>query len=379
QAPDFKTLREQLREDDLFLVEYKEVKKKSATKQMKSKALAEFCRELGMMISAGVPLIRALNIMTQRDIPKKQKETYTKLYGSLQRGVMLSEAMEEQEGVFPELLVYMYRASESSGNMDLTCRKMAAHYEQSHKLSQKVKSAAIYPIILMSVTFAVLLVIFLAVLPSFFDLYESLGAELPGITQFMLNLSIFIRDNFLYILIVVLVLIAAIGAMVRAPKIRRKLDRLKLRLPVVGKLMKIIYTARFADTLASSYASGISMINALENTRNTVGNMYIAEQFGQVVTDIRNGEPLSTAVGKVDGFDSKLAASIMIGEETGQLEDMLNSTAGSFNYEAEIALSRLTAILEPLMIVLMAVIIGAVIISVMLPIPGMYNAIGTGA
>ena len=323
--------------------------------------------------------MRAINIMARRDIPQRVKDVYLTLYRALKQGSMLSEAMEKQTGVFPDLLISMYRASEASGQMELTSAKMAAHYEKSYRLSKKVRSAMTYPIILAVVTVIVLLAVFLFILPKFFDLFSQMNAELPGITQFMLNLSVFLKNDWLYVLIGVLAVALIFKALMQIPRLRLMRDKGYLHLPVAGKLLKIIYTARFARTLASCYASGISIIASLKNSRDTVGNTYIESQFAELINDVRSGKPLSAAIKKVDGFDTKLSASIEIGEETGKLYDMLESMADAFDYDADIALSRLVSLLEPVMIVLMAVIIGFVIVSVMLPMTTLYDAIGMSA
>ena len=379
QAADRTELRELLLGQELYLTDARESQKEKASGQLKPQQLAEFCRELGTMLSAGVPLIRTLSIMAQRDIAPKLKSVYTALFQALKQGKMFSECLEEQGNVFPELLVSMYRAAETSGTLDVTSEKMAEHYEKSYKLAKKVKSAMVYPIILATVTVLVLLVVFLVVLPKFFVLFENLHTELPGITRLMLNLSNGMKEHWLGVLIVVVLLLLGLKMIGQIPKVRVFRDRIKLRLPIVGKLLRIIYTARFARTLSSTYASGVSIVNALANTQNTIGNTYIAAQFPDLIGTVRNGEPLSRGVLHVDGFDSKLAASILIGEETGKLDEMLNAVAAAFDYEAEEAISRLTALLEPCMIVIMAVVVGSIMVSVILPMTTLYDAIGAGA
>ena len=376
QAQDKHALAERLQEQKLFLTECAEKKDKSEFKRLNAKQLSEFSRELGMLLGAGVPLVRALNIMGKRDLPDAIKDVYTELYRSLRQGSMLSQAMEAMPGVFPELLMSMLRASEESGAMEQTCIKMAEHYTKSYKLNKKVKSAMTYPVILLIVTTLVVLAVFLFILPTFFQVFDSLDAELPGITQFMLNISTLLRDHWLILGIGVLVVILVIQILLQIPAVKLVRDRLRLKLPVIGKLLKIIYTARFARTLASCYASGVSIVSSLRNARDTIGNTYIMSQFPTVLTDVRNGKALSAAIKRVDGFDSKLSASVQIGEETGKLYDMLESTADTFDYEADIATERLTAVLEPVLIVIMALIIGTIIISVMLPMTALYDSIG---
>ena len=376
QAQNKAALSEQLLSKQLYLTSYAEKNEKSDFKKLSAKQLSEFCRELGMLLGASVPLVRALSIMGKRDIPDNIKDVYSELYRSLRQGSMLSAAMEAMPGVFPELLVSMLRASEDSGAMEQTCLKMAEHYQKSYKLNKKVKSAMTYPIILIIVTILVLLAVFLFILPTFFEMFEDMDAELPGITRFMLGLSQLLRDHWLLLGIGVLAIVLLAQVLLQIPAARLVRDRMRLKYPVVGKLLKIIYTARFARTLSSCYASGVSIVSSLRNARDTIGNSYIISQFSSVLTDVRNGKALSAAIKRVDGFDTKLSSSIQIGEETGKLYDMLESTADTFDYEADIATERLTAVIEPVMIVVLALVIGTVIVSVMLPMITLYDAIG---
>ena len=179
------------------------------------------------------------------------------------------------------------------------------------------------------------------------------------------------------VIIVIALVVVIIRALLKWPRTKIHWDKFKLKLPGIGKLLRTIYTARFCRTLCSCYTSGISMISSLENTKNTVGNMYLESQFGGVINDVRNGEALSAALGKVKGFDPKLSASVRIGEETGRLDVMLESTADNFDFEADMSVARMTDMLQPVMIILMALIIGTIMVSVILPLPTLYNSVGT--
>lgn len=379
RAAEPRELREKLREKGLYVIECAEDDGKTKRVKLNDKQLGEFCRDLGTMLESGVPLIRAVKILSQRDMKPKLKKIYENLYSDLQSGLMLSEAMTNQNGTFPDLLISMLKASESTGGMDETAKKMAVHYDKSHKINQKVISAALYPAILAVVTLAVMLIIFLFVLPKFFEVFNDLNAPMPLLTQGVLNLSMGIRNHWKIILVVIVGVIFIIKALTSQENVKYKLDQFKLKLPVAGKLLKIIYTARFARTLSSSYSSGLSMIVALENTRDTIGNRYIASQFPTLIKSVREGQALSASIEKVDGIDPKLPASILVGEETGRLDSMLESIADSFDYEADIAIQRMTTLMEPTMIIFMAIIIGIIIVSVILPLPALYNTIGAGA
>jgi len=286
-------------------------------------------------------------------------------------GYTLSEAMRLQGKTFPELLMNMIASGEASGQLENVANKMAFHYEKEHRLNARAKSAMTYPLILAIVTFGAVMLLFLFVLPNLFDMFE--GMELPGLTQFMINMSTFMQSYWYIVIISVLVIIFMFQLLLANSKIRYQFDRLKLKLPIVGKLLKIIYTARFSRTLSSLYSSGIPMLRALEITATIVNNMYIAKQFDEVIMNVRNGESLALSIGSVDGFDRKLTTTIMIGEETGRLDAMLESTAEAFDYEAEIALDKMVQLIQPIMIVVMAGVIGTVMISVFMPMMDLYN------
>lgn len=376
EAPDVQQLTDWLRERDLFLIKYRErAVEAQRGYRLKAPELADFSRQVGTMLASGIPLARAMNILLQRSLKDKVAKVYTELYRSLQRGHTLSEAMAEQSGSFPELMINMFRAGESSGRLDKTAVRMADFYEKEHRLHNKIRGALTYPAILLVLTVLVVIALFTLILPQFFSLFEGLGT-LPLPTRVVLAISDFLSHNWLYVAIGVLVVAAGWSMLLRLPKVRLFLDRLKLRLPKAGKLLAVIYTARFARTLSSLYTSGLSMINALTISARIVGNQYIASQFPKVVRLVRDGKPLSASIAEVDGFDAKLASIVFVGEESGKLDDMLESVADTFDYESEVATQRLVSILEPLLIIFMALVIGAIMISVILPLMQMYNSIG---
>lgn len=375
EAADERALREQLNAEKLALIEAIELETAPSTAKLKTEELSEFCRELGSMLSAGVPLVRALSIMVGEDNKARVRDIYSDIYTYIQRGNSLSEAMEHQGG-FPALLVSAFRASESSGQMDVTAEQMAKHYEKEHRTKSKIRTAAFYPCFLLVLTIVIVWVIFNFILPSFFTLFE--GMELPAMTQFILNLSNAMKENGVLIIIIFFIFVAILVFVFRLPPVKLWADKLKLKIPYIGKLLRTIYTSRFARTLSSLYSSGLTILNALQSTRDTIGNTYIASQFDNIVSEVRNGSSLSQATATVDGFDPKLASTISIGEESGNLDYMLNSMAEAFDYDADQAMSKLTAVIEPVLIIIMALIIGFVIIAVMLPILSLYNSIGSG-
>lgn len=365
-------LRENLLRQELYLLKYEE-KHAAAGRRLKAKELAEFCRELASMLGTGVSLVRSMQIILRRDLTPAMKTTFSSLNNQIKRGVALSEAMEQQDGVFPELLINMVRAGESNGKLDQSLVKMAEHYDAEHRTNQDVRGAMTYPIILIVITLLVIVAVFTFIFPTFIGVFGDM--ELPVITQIMMAISDFMTKQWLLLLIIVFAAALGIYWLTRVEAVRYAWDKFKIKCPKVGKLMKIIYTARFARTFSSLYSSGLTILDALQITRGTIGNRYIASQFDGVIRLVRQGTSLSESLGNVDGFDVKLTETIAVGEETGRVDDLLMSIAESFDYESSMAIKKLVKLIEPIMIMIMSVIILTVMLSVMLPIYQLYGSI----
>ena len=361
-----------LRGKNQYLLSYKDITDKEKNdKKLNLKELSEFSRQVGTMLNSGVSLIRAMSILVQREEKPKIKAIYKDLYVKLQQGFTLSAAMQEEGKAFPDLMINMYRSGESSGHMDQVAMTMASQYDKDYKIKSKVKNAMIYPIILVVAMFAGAILIFTFIMPEFMDVFGD--APLPMITQFLQAISYAMTEYWYWILIGVLIVIAVIAGLLRIPEVRYRFDRFKLKAPLFGKLLRTIYTARFARTMCSLYTSGISIINGLMIVRTTIGNTYIESQFDDVITSVRNGGTLSQSVSMIQGFDSKLASSIYIGEESGRLDAMLTTLADDFDYDAAMASERMVTILEPVLIIIMGVAVIIVMFGLLLPVIGMYN------
>jgi type IV pilus assembly protein PilC len=366
-------LREFVKRQDLFLIKYSEKAADTYGRKLKANELSEFCRELSSLLGSGISVVRSFTIISGRDIEPKLKKAYTSITTQIKRGVPLSEAMEMQGRMFPEMLINMLKAGEESGQIDKTFEKMAVHYEKEYRLTGAVKSALTYPIILLVLIVLVMMGLFTFVLPEFFELFKDM--EVPAITQIVMNISTFIRENVIIVSLLAIISVMIIGFVAKLYPVKYQLDKLTVKIPKISPLIKIIHTARFGRTLASLYASGINIVDSLAISKNTVSNFYIREQFDNVIKSVRSGNTLSEAINKIDGFDIKLSQTIEIGEETGMLDKMLNSTADSYEYESQAAINKLITIMQPVMIVILAGLVLVVIGSVMLPIFSMYSNI----
>jgi len=366
-------LTKRLRDAGLTLIRYSVVEEKTGGYRLKAGEVAEFSRQLASMLGSGITVARAMEIVKDRDFKPKVKEVYARLYKDVVSGLTLSEAMREQNA-FPELFINMIASGEASGQLENSAEKMAVQYDKEDRLNKKIKSATMYPKILIVVLVGAVLLLFTFILPQLFQMFEDVE-QIPMITRVVMGMSEFLVQNWIWVIIGTLLIIVFLQFMLKVPGIRHGFDKFKMRMPVVGKLLKIIYTARFSRTLSSLYSSGLSMTGALDIASTILGNKYIEGQFPEVITNVRNGEPLSDSVAKVIGFDKKLTTSILIGEEAGRLDSMLVAVAESFDYEAEMATERLVQLIQPVLLVFMAVVIGGVMLSVMMPIMSMYNTI----
>ena len=377
QAQDELDLHERLKQDKKYLIQAKAQSDKKNIKRLKSNVVSDFAKNIGELLGAGVTLIKALKIISEDEsIKPKEREIYGGLLKQVRSGVSLSEAMASSGDAFPSLFINMIKSAENSGSMDKVALQMASHYEKDYRLKQKVKSSMTYPKILCVLIVVVVAIIMGYVIPQFQDLFAQMQT-LPVSTTILLGISNFVKNKWYVIIIIAVIIYIAFRIIFAIPAVKYIKDKLELKLPVIGKLRRVIYTARFARTLSSLYSAGISIINCLQIARNTIGNSYIEKQFDKVIADVRGGSNLSESIDKVDGFTKKLSSSIMVGEETGALDTMLVSIANQMEYDAELAMNKLVSYLEPAMIVVMALIVGFVIISVIQPIYGSYQAIAT--
>ena len=306
----------------------------------KPEQLSEFCRHVGAMTGAGIILSRAMEILQMGTEHKKSRMIYGELQRMMQQGSSFSDALEQMK-VFPPLMVNMFRAAEASGHLEETAKRLDIYYRKEHRMKEKIRTATLYPKILLLVSILVVLIVFLVVVPTIEPIFR--GMELPLLTRILIFISRLISERW-YLCVVLLIILAVIGSLLlKKRKVRIFCDRMKLHVPLVGRQLKIIYTARFARSESGLYSSGLPMVEGLEIAAKTIGNEYLEEQFAEVIRKVQGGIQLSHAIESVDGFDKKLAPVIFVGEETGKLDEMLERIAEGYEHDAEIALNRLVS------------------------------------
>lgn len=372
-VPNERILAQNLKNQGLYLVKASSGRGRGGSKKLTSKQLAELNGELSNLLASGVTLVRSLDIISQEEgISPYAREVYLAVLAEVKKGVSLSEAMENQ-GCFQELMLGMIRSGEGNGNLDVVTKRLAVHYNKEAKLNQQVKSAMTYPVFLLILCVGIVLLLVTFVLPQFEELFAGMET-LPLPTVIIMGISDFLISFWYFVILGIAILVILVRILLGIPSVKRMTDYSKVHLPIIGRLNKIIYTARFARTLSSLYSSGMPIVSALKTAGETIGNRYVEEQFEQVSSKVRSGVALSEALQDVDGLQRKLSSTIFVGEESGRLDFMLDSIAASMEDEAQEATRRLITLLEPLMIVAMALVVGFVVIAVMLPI---YESYGT--
>jgi len=362
-----------LKERNQFLVDYKQVNR-IRRNTLKTVDLIIFTRQLSSMIDAGVSIVKGINIIMNSTANTFAKKTYKNISQEIQRGNSLSNAMTKQGGAFPEILVNMVSAGEMGGTLEKSLNLMSLHFEKEQRLINKIKSASTYPTILAVISVAVVLMLMTFVLPTITKMF--VDTDLPPLTKIVMGISDFIIGYWYLIIAFVLLSITLVKFLLTVPSIRRQFDHMLLKMPIIGKLNRTIYSARCARSFASLYLSGIQTLEMISSTAKILNNSYIEQLFDEMMLKVSQGELISTAIEEMRIFDPMLSSMINVGEETGTLGDILVKTADYFDGEAENALQKMVALIEPIMLVLMGIIIGVIIVSVIQPMFGMYDQIG---
>lgn len=359
----------------LYLLDYKETKSESESiTKLKMKSLVIFCRQLGTMVTSGIPIMQSLDMLQSKADNAKTKKIFRNIYEEVQKGNSLSDAMKLQKGAFPDLLLNMIMAGELGGTLDKSLSRMSEHYEKEARLANKIKSASIYPIILAVVSVTVVLLLVMFVLPSITAMFNP--EDMPFSTRIMLGASNFLLDNWIAIFAVVVGTVVSLRMALKVRSIRVRFDKFKLFMPVLGKLVQTIYSARCARAFASLYSSGVQTLDMIETTSKVLGNAYLEDMFRDVMTSVSQGDLISRSIANTGSFDPMLSSMIYIGEESGSLGELLNSTADYFDNEADSAIQRMVSMIEPIMIIVLGIVIGFIVLSIIQPIFSMYGAIG---
>jgi general secretory pathway protein F len=334
-------------------------------RRIKSKDLSVFSKQLYTMLHAGMPLLTCIETLKDQVQSKLLREKLMEIYQDLQKGAIFSTALQKHGEAFPELFISMIRSGELTGNMDSVLNNLSTHYQKEARLQAQIRSAMIYPIIVLIVAIGVTVFMLVKLVPMFKSFFR--GKALPGITQFVVNLSDFMIAKWYIIIAVVVGVAFLINRYVSTPVGRMQFDTNKLRLPGVGSLMKTIASSRFASTLSVLISSGIPIIQAIESSGQVTNNVFIQKNMTYAIDNIKKGSPMSVELKKLEIFPPMMISMLKIGEESGAIDSMLQKTSDFFEEELEEAIKRMTSMMEPLIIILVGGIVAVVLISVYLP------------
>lgn len=342
-------------------------------KKVKVRDMGVFCKQFKSILQAGIGMVDALDMLAQQTNSKVLKESLKNVKDNVQKGDTLNMAMRKEGTVFPSLLLNMVEAGEASGSLEVALDRMSTHFDKDARLKGMVKKAMMYPIVLIIVTIIIAAIMLIKVLPSFASTFASMGSDLPGYTKFIMGLSDSLIETWYIWIIAIAGIMFAYKAYARTEKGSRVIGNIKLKMPILGDLFTKTECARFARTLSTLLAAGMPLIEAIETTGKTLDNVIFKDALADAVVQVQRGAPLSAPIKASGIFPNMVVHMLSIGEESGNVEEMLVNVAEYYDEEVTLATDSATAMMEPLIIVVMAVVVIGIIAAIYAPILSMYT------
>jgi len=344
--------------------------------RVKSKDVVIFSRQFSTMISAGLPLIQCLDILATQEQNKTFSRVIRTIKEDIEGGSTLSDALRKHPKVFDDLFINMISAGEAGGILDTILNRLAVYLEKSMKLKRKVKGAMTYPAVVLGMSVLIITLLLVKVVPVFQSIFAGMGRELPFVTQTLINLSSFVTDNSLYILGAIVIMIVALVRFYRTDNGRYLFDRMILKPPVIGSLMRKVAIAKFTRTLSTLISSGVPILDGLEIVSRTSGNKIVEKALMETRKNISEGKTIAEPLAATTVFPPMVVQMIAVGEATGSLDSMLNKIADFYDDEVEVAVAAMTSMLEPLLMVFLGGVVGGMIVAMYLPIFQIGNVVG---
>ncbi|HEX7596797.1 MAG TPA: type II secretion system inner membrane protein GspF [Polyangia bacterium] len=390
-----KALRQALRKENVFITELHEVVAGQQTKQavassasgskglrrevdfkrfferVRAQDVAIFTRQLATLLRAGIPLAEALGALAEQSDHRKLQLILAGVRQKVNEGSSLADALAEHRGVFSELFINMVRSGESAGNLDAVLARMADFLDTQNELRSKVSSAMAYPILMAIVGTGVMTVLMVVVVPPIAGIFADTGKALPWNTQLLIGAAN-IAGSYWWAILPLMVGAFLLGRRwTRTPKGKALMDRVKLKIIIAGRLIRLLAVARFARTLATMLSSGVPVLTALDIVKRVLNNTVLEKVIEDARIAIREGESIAVTLRKSGQFPSMMCHMVAVGERSGQLEAMLENVAGAYERDVEMEVTRLTSLLAPIMILIMAIGVGFIVFSILIPIMGM--------
>ncbi len=350
--------------------------------RIKPKSLMIFTRQLATLIDSGLPLLRSLTVLGKQEPNPVLRATVSALADSVQGGSTFSESLAQHPRIFNKLYVNMVKAGELGGVLEIVLNRLAEYQEKAQKLKNKIVSAMVYPVIVMFIAVAILIFLMIFIVPKFKEMFTETDSELPTISKVVFGMSEFflarpfVVPNVVFVFIVFGIGIFLFNLWGRTKGGRKSIDTMKLKMPIFGDIQRKSAVSRFSRTLGTLVTSGVPILQALNITRDTAGNVVISSAIEKVHEAVKEGESIVTPLQASGVFPNMVISMVDVGEETGQLPEMLLKVADVYDDEVDNAVTALTSILEPIMIVILALVVGSVVFALFLPLIKMISTMG---
>lgn len=339
-------------------------------KVIKSEDLSTFTRQLATLLQAGLPLLRALEVMIRQERNLRFKAVLEQIAEQVKSGNSFSDGLAQHPKIFDRLFVNMVRAGEAGGVLDVVLSRLAGFMEKALKTQKKVKSAMVYPIVVVGVAVSIVALLMVAVVPKFQTIFDDMleGAALPGPTQLVIGISNFVRGNIAVTLILAVLAFFGFKFLMRTELGSKMFNLLAIKLPKVGDLVRKVNIARITRTFGTLLSSGVPILQSITITKDITGNVYYFNALSRIHDSVRDGESLAAPMERENVFPNMVTSMVDVGEETGELSTMLNRIADNYDEDVDNAVASITSIIEPIMIVFLAVVVGFIVIALFLPI-----------
>jgi len=345
---------------------------------VKSKVLCTFTRQLATLVDAGLPLLRGLRVLEKQERNATLKGIISELALSIEGGSTFSEGLAQHPKVFNRLFVNMVKAGELGGVLEVVLNRLAEFMEKAQKIKGKVIAAMFYPVAVLVVATAILLILMVKVVPKFEEVFQGLaeGAQLPAFTRFVMGISRAVKDNLLVTTICIAVVVVLFILFKKTKFGRHAWDKFTLKMPVVGQVVSKVAISRFTRTLGTLVSSGVPILQALTIVKETAGNVIISNAVASIHESVKEGETITAPLETAGVFPPMVISMVDVGEQTGALPEMLLKIADNFDEEVDNAVAAMTSLLEPIMIVCLAVIVGSIVIAMFMPLIDLMNRVG---
>jgi type IV pilus assembly protein PilC len=381
EAPNEGAVRIQLRRQGIQNITIKKKPKdlfenvKFLQPKVKEKDVVVFARQFATMINAGLPIVHSLELLAQEEENKTFKKVITEIKEDIEGGTTLTDSLKKHPTIFDELFVNLINAGEAGGILDVILNRLSVYMEKAIKLKSKVKGAMTYPAATLVIALAVVILLLWKVVPVFQEMFEGVGGALPGPTQFLVDASNFVQHNILYIFASLIIFYFAYKRYYRTERGRLQIDKLILKAPVFGILLKKVAVAKFSRTLSTMISSGVPILEGLEIVSKTAGNRVVENVLMDTKKSISEGKTIAEPLAQAQVFPSMVVSMIAVGENTGALDAMLAKIADFYDDEVDAAVEAMTSLLEPFMMVFLGGVVGGMIVALYLPIFNMAGAV----